>query len=316
MRCPSHILREAVGYCQVCGAFGCADCLSLHEGQYYCKRDFKPIQDMIDKKRKHEQLKTRTERQRLVVHTRKGEIAYGVCFAMNLNHESFKLDLMTRDGETEGKTMTFNFRDVKAVFYVKSFDGEFDRNKSYAEQKPEGSGIVVVFEDGEVIKGHTYQAYHAEAARFHLIPEDTEGNNISILVERSAVEAIYTPEEYHHLKKKEIREYVSAHADAGKDQEELIGDYYLSKKDSHRALGHYHKALQNAGATPGLLKKLVVTEYNTAMQYVREKHFTHALQHLEKAKKFDENNEAVLQKIEQIRHRLRLDRTKDHAGVE
>ncbi len=316
MRCPSHLLREAVGYCQQCGSFGCADCLTFHEGQYYCKRDFKPIQDEIERKRKHEQLKTRTERQRLVVHTRKGEVAYGVCFAMNLNHDSFKLDLMQRDGEPVGKTQAFNFRDIKAVFYVKSFDGEFDKTKTYAEQKPEGGGIVVVFEDGEVIKGHTYQAYHDEASRFHLIPEDAEGNNLSVLIERAAVKAIYTPEEYHELKKQEIRDYVKAHAEPGKDQEEIIGDYYFAKKDSHRALGHYHKAFQNAGQSPSLLKKLVATEYNTAMQYLREKRLTHALHHLEKAKKFDENNEAVLQKIEQIRHKLRLDRTKDRAGVE
>lgn len=313
MRCPTHLLREAAGYCHVCGAFGCSECLVFHGGQYYCKRDFKPIQDEIERRRKHEQQKNRTERQRLVVHTRKGEVAYGVCFAMNLHHESFKLDLMTQDGEPVGKTQAFNFRDLKAIFYVKSFDGDFDRARQYPEQKPEGGGIVVVFEDGEVLKGHTYQAWHEEAARFHLIPDEQDSNNISVLVERAAVKAMYTPDEYHELKKAEIREYVKEHAAPGKDQEEVIGDYYFSKKDAHRALGHYQKALQNAGQSPGLLKKLVATEYNTAMQYLREKHLTHALHHLEKAKKYDETNEAVLQKIEQIRHKLRLDRTKDRA---
>lgn len=316
MRCPTHLLREAVGYCQVCGSFGCADCLTFHEGQYYCKRDYKPIQDEIERKRKHEAQRTRTERQRLVVHTRKGEVYYGVCFALNPNHDAFKLELMTKDNEPAGKTQAFNFKDLKAIFYVKAFDGEFDRSKTYAEETPEGGGVVAVFEDGEVLKGHTYQAYHGEAPRFHLIPDDRDGNNLSILIERAALKGLYTPEEYHELKKREIKEYVKAHAGEGKDNEELIGDYYFERKDSRRALSHYYKAVEAVGQTPALLKKIVATEYNTAMMYLRDKHLTHALHHLEKARKFDEGNEAVLQKIAQIRQKLRLDRTKDHAGVD
>lgn len=316
MRCPNHLLREPVGYCKVCGTFGCGDCLVFHEGEYYCKRDYKPIQDQLDRKRAQEGRRNRAERQRLVVHTKKGEVYFGVCFAMNLDHDSFKLELMTRNGEPEGKTQAFLFKDLKAVFYVKSFDGDFDRTQVYTEQKPDGGGIVVEFNDGEIFKGHTYQAYHSEASRFHFIPDDQDSNNLSILVERSALKAIYTPEEFHELKKRELKEYVKAHSDPGKDTEEVVGDYYMTKKDARRALSHYYKAVEAAGQTPSLLKKVVASEYNTAMHYIREKHLTHALHHLEKARKIDSDNEAVLQRIAQIRQKLHLDRTAGRARVE
>ena len=105
------------------------------------------------------------------------------------------------------------------------------------------------------------------------------------IVERSALRATYTPEEYHDVKKRELKEYIKANAESGKEQEELIGDYYLTKKDARRAAAHFYKAAQASGQTTSLLKKIVAAEYNTAMQYIRERHFTHALHHLEKARK-------------------------------
>lgn len=315
MRCPNHLLREAVGYCKLCGQFGCADCLHFHEGEYYCNRDFKPIQDQLDRAKKNVASRHRAERQRLIVHTKKGELAFGFCLALNPEHESFKLELVTPEGTPVGQSQAFFFKDLKAVFYVKSYDGEYDRTRVWNEQAPDGAGIVLEFLDGEIMKGHTYQAYHNEAPRFHFIPEDSEGNNISVLVERSALRATYTPEEYHDLKKRELKEYVKAHMEPGKDTEELIGDYYYSKKDPHRAAGHYYKAVQSSGQTAALLKKIVVSEYNTAMQYIRERHLTHALHHLEKARKLDPENETVLQRIAQIRQKLHLDRTAGRVSV-
>lgn len=316
MRCPNHLLREAVGYCNVCGTFGCADCMHFHEGVYYCKRDFKPIQDELDRNKRHEEQKHRADRQRLVVHTKKGEIHFGVCFAMNLANESFKMDLMDRDNESLGKNMTFLFRDLKAVFYVKSFDGQYDRNQVWSEQHQQGRGIVLEFNDGEVLKGHTYQAYHEESPRFHFIPEDQQGNNVSVIVERSALKAVYTPEGYQDEKKREFKDWLKEHQDPAKDQEEIVGDFHFAKKDYHRAARHYYKAIENAGPLASLTKKIVVSEYNTAMQYIREKHLTHALHHLEKAHKLDAANELVNQRIAQLRDRLHLDKTSGRQRVQ
>lgn len=308
MRCPNHLLREPVGYCVQCGAFGCADCLTLHEGQYYCKRHYKPIQDEIDQKRRHEEHRHRRERQRLVVHTKRGEVSYGTCFALNPEHDSFVLHVVDAEGEPLDRTQTFQFRDLKGVYYVKSYDGKLEPGTQAAEAPTTGRGVVVEFEDGEVIKGHTHQAYHEESKRFTLIPDDTECNTLSILVERSAVKALYTPEEYHDLKKSELKSYVREHMAPGKDTEELVGDYYAERKDARRALAHYNKAYEHGGQNPVLLKKIVASEYNTALHYMREKHLNHALHHLERARKFDPQNEAVVQKIAKVRHALHLDR--------
>jgi len=308
MHCPNHLLREPVGYCVKCGAFGCADCLTFHEGEYYCKRDFQPIHEELERKRRHEELRHRTERQRLVVHTKKGEISYGSCFAMNPDHDAFVLNIVDAEGESMGRTQKFQFRDLKAVYYVKSYDGVFDRSGAEQDHRREGTGLVLEFFDGEVVKGHTHQTYHETSARFTFIPEDPDSNTLSMLVERSAVKAIHTPQAFHDLKKDELKAYVKAHLEPGKDTEEVVGDFYAAKKDARRALSHYNKAYEHGTQDAVLLKKIVASEYNTAMHYMREKHLTHALQHLERARKFDPKNEAVTQKIVKVRHALRLDR--------
>jgi len=308
MHCPNHLLREPVGYCVKCGAFGCADCLTFHEGEYYCKRDFKPIQDAIDHKRRHDELRHRPERQRLVIHTKKGEISYGTCFAMNPEHEHFVLNIVDAEGEPLGRTQKFLFRDLKAVYYVKSYDGVFERVTSEADHRSDGKVFVLEFLDGEVVKGHTHQAYHEESARFTFIPDDPDSNTLSMLVERSAVKAMYSLQAFHEMKKDELKAYVKSHMEPGKDTEEVVGDFYAAKKDAPRALSHYNKAYEQGGATPVLLKKIVASEYNTAIHYMREKHLNHALQHLERARKIDPQNEAVMQKIAKVRHALHLDR--------
>lgn len=314
MRCPNHLLREPVGYCVKCGAFGCADCLTFYEGEYYCKRDYRPIQDEMDHKRRHEEQRQRTVRQRLVVHTKKGEISYGTCLAMNPEHESFLLNMVDAEGESLGRSQTFQFRDLKAVYYVKSYNGVFERAATESEKRHAGRSVVIEFLDGEVVKGHTHQAYHEESARFNFIPDDADSNTLSMLVERSAVRALYSPEEFHELKKAELKSYVKSHVESGKDTEEVVGDFYAEKKDARRALAHYNKALEHGSQSPALLKKIVASEYNTAMYYMREKHLNHALQHLERARKFDPQNDALMQKIVKVRHALHLDRGGSVAG--
>jgi len=298
------LLREAAGYCHVCGAFGCSECLTFHEGNYYCKRDFRPIQEQLERAQKREEELHRPDRQRLVVHTRDGKVMYGVCFALNLNQEGFKLDVVDKEGHPVGKTVPFQFRDLKAVFYVKSFDGHFDKHHVFQEWHPQGSGLVVVFEDGEVIKGHTYQAYRSDVPRFHLVPDDAETNNVTVLVERAFLKSVHTPEEYHALRKKEVQEFLDAHMRAGVSQEECMGDFHFERKDYSHALAYYMKAEKASGMTPVLLKKVVTSEYNIAMRHVREKHYHRALAHLERAHRLDPDNERISEKIHKLRHAL------------
>ena len=80
--------------------------------------------------------------------------------------------------------------DLKAVFCVKSFDGDSERQDSHEGDRPGyGKKLRVVFEDGEEIVGYT-SGYAAEKPAFYLFPVDPESNNNRILVVNRSVKEI------------------------------------------------------------------------------------------------------------------------------
>lgn len=301
MRCTTHLLRDAVGYCQVCGSLGCSDCLTEHKGAFYCKRDYKPIHEKLEEEKKHQERLHRPERQRLVIHLKDGRIEYGACFAMNLEADGFKCDLLDKTGHPVNKTEKINFKDLKAVFYVKDFEGKPDKHAQLKEWHPLGGEMVVEFQDGECIRGHCLHVYRSDTPRFYLIPDDPDSNNVNILVERSATTGVYTVEEYKEKHKKEVRLYLSTHQNPEKHEDELMGDFYFDKRQYRKALSCYDKAFQTGFYSTTLAKKMVTCEYNVAMIYVREKHYHRALKHLERANELEPGNDRVNSKIGQIR---------------
>ncbi len=71
---------------------------------------------------------------------------------------------------------------VKAIFFVKDFDGHREHHDSYALQgRGHGRKIEVTFQDGEKIAGTT-ETYHPESVGFFIAPADPECNNIRIFV--------------------------------------------------------------------------------------------------------------------------------------
>ena len=133
MQCPSHSKKVVVGYCCICGDFGCEECLKKHEGAFYCAKDYKPIEDKLDREKKQKQSLSRPDRQRLVVHMKDDEVHLGVCFALNLNSDGFHLDLVDKRGQPQEKTIFVPYVDFKAVYSVKSFDGKFDAKSQFRE---------------------------------------------------------------------------------------------------------------------------------------------------------------------------------------
>ena len=85
--------------------------------------------------------------------------------------------------------MTIEIKDLKAVFFVKTFEG----NKDYKKRKefipgdrPQGRKVEVTFADNEVIQGSTV-GYDPQRLGFFLFPADSNSNNIRIYVVTSAV---------------------------------------------------------------------------------------------------------------------------------
>src|SRR5271169_6287837 len=97
-----------------------------------------------------------------------------------------------RDAETD-EVHTLRTGDMKAVFFVKSFEGDIDYKdrKSYGNRKPTGNRVFVKFKDGERLvgfvdgkvpweKGFFLSKRENEGRGFFLLPADEDTNNIKV----------------------------------------------------------------------------------------------------------------------------------------
>ena len=305
MKCPNHLRTEAAGYCCVCGTFFCEACLTRHEGQVYCKRHYKPIAQKMERAQKHEEVKKRHGRHNLVVRYVDGRIEKGICFMLNPESSGFTLECVNAQGATLDKTVRIRFSELKALFTVKSFDGKFDKNERYSEYTPGGSNVFVKFKDGEVIEGATLQAYNPDATRFYMIPIDAKSNNITILIEGAAVEAVYTPEEYAQLEAKKPAKNEESVAPVTKDttgigQEESMGDFYFETRTYGTAQEQYLLALRSHPDSQRLKTKVAVASINIGIQHIKKREYPKALACMETALDSDPTNIHAKKKAKQL----------------
>lgn len=254
-----------------------------------------------EKNRKHEATRAKRPRQRLVVRFRDGRTLYGVCFALNPSESKFHLNKVDNGG-TLGESEEVRFRDLKAVFHVKSFDGKFNPAERHEPMVETVHEMVVEFEDGEVIRGYTQRHYDPDDERFYLVPADTAtSNNISILVERSAVKGVLTPEEYEAKKAEQREERKKQPTGADLTQEETTGDFYFETKNYHAALQQYDAALRLRPQLPRLRKKVIVCRYNIGVEHIKRREYGEALGLMEQVLKADPNNQHAKKKVHQLR---------------
>ena len=121
-------------------------------------------------------------RNQVVVRFRDGTLQKGYTHDFTPLRDTFHLTL--EDGS--GEVLDINISQLKAIFFVKSFDG--DRNyveKKFFEQVDQsrfrGLKIRVVFEDGEIIRGISL-GYTERKKGFFLIPVDPDCNNDRIYI--------------------------------------------------------------------------------------------------------------------------------------
>lgn len=312
MNCPNHSRNEATGYCSVCGQFGCAECLNEHEGQLFCRKHYRPIALKIEEQKKHERQRKKHVRQRLVVRYKDGRLERGICYALNTRDAGFHLDLVDDTATPTGKTLAVRYDDLKAVFYVKSFDGKFDKSTVYREWMPEGNQLVVKFQDGEVIRGVALRRMRGDEPRFHLIPEDPKSNNISILVEGSALEAVYTVAEYEAERarlREERKEEVIAE---DLSREETMGDFYFETRNYGAALEQYELAARQHPTSRRIRKKMLVAQYDIGVQHIKRRNYDDALACMKEVLKVDPHNSHALKKAKQLRRII--EKTKQVGG--
>jgi hypothetical protein len=92
--------------------------------------------------------------------------------------------------EMNGELVEISIEDLKAVFFVKDFEGNKNHEDNYNDEIAAGGRkIQVVFFDGEAGVGYTL-AYSPDRQGFYMTPADLQGNNERIFVVKSATEKI------------------------------------------------------------------------------------------------------------------------------
>ena len=92
--------------------------------------------------------------------------------------------------EASGAIVEISIEDLKAVFFVKDFEGNKNRQDSYVDNIAGGGRkIKVKFSDDETMEGFTL-GYAPNRPGFYLTPADLQGNNERIFVVRSATAKI------------------------------------------------------------------------------------------------------------------------------
>jgi hypothetical protein len=92
--------------------------------------------------------------------------------------------------EMNGDIVEISIEDLKAVFFVKDFEGNKNRKDKYSDKIASGGRkIKVHFVDGETVVGYTL-AYSLSPQGFFMVPADLQSNNERIFVVKSDTEKI------------------------------------------------------------------------------------------------------------------------------
>ncbi|MDQ1256480.1 MAG: hypothetical protein QG656_1076, partial [Candidatus Hydrogenedentes bacterium] len=289
------------GYCIVCGDLGCGECLNEHENQLYCEKHFRPFAKQLQEQERRQQVRQKFARQRLVIRYKDKRRLSGVSFTLNPRGTEFHLDVVNTEGVPTGESVLVKFDELKAIFYVKSFDGNFDKSTIYREWIPEGKEMVVKFTDGEVIRGFSLQQYKGDEIRFYLIPNDPSSNNISMLIERSAVEQVFVASEYEAQRAKEREERKTPDVIEDLSQEETMGDFNFENRNYEAALALYEDAIRKFPMSRRLRKKILVVQYNIGVQHIKRHKYKEALECMDFVLKADPQNPHAIRKTLQLR---------------
>ena len=94
-------------------------------------------------------------------------------------------------GDRSAHALEVDFKDLKAVFFVKSYDGDADHHEDYSFDRVKGHGrkAVVTFNDGETIVGYT-MGYHPDRPGFFLLPAEERSNNARVFIVNAAVKDV------------------------------------------------------------------------------------------------------------------------------
>jgi hypothetical protein len=98
---------------------------------------------------------------------------------------------LSEHGDLSARGEKISVDSLKAVFFVKSYEGDsrHDEKKDFEGAAGQGRRVVVTFTDGETLAGFTTTFSPGKQGWF-LIPVDTESNNARVYVVTAAVRRV------------------------------------------------------------------------------------------------------------------------------
>jgi hypothetical protein len=127
------------------------------------------------------------EPSKIVVRYRNGKILKGYTQNFFPNKTVFHVNLLGASGS--GGLVEVNHEDLKAVFFVRDFNGNakhVERKQLAPGERPQGRLMEVTCKDGEVMVGTT-TGYDPKRPAFFLFPIDTSANNVRVFMVTGAV---------------------------------------------------------------------------------------------------------------------------------
>lgn len=329
MKCPVHPDNDVVGYCVECGAFGCRNCLvASGKEENIClkckkagiaagkagKKGFRS--KLLGQKKPAKSAPRRPQFSRssvtrkpatgrkLEVRFRDGKIVKGTTY--KLDTQSLGFYLVPLEPTDEAERMNIYFSDIKAIYFVRDFEGKLDPSEADGQYVAEGQDVRVALPDGEIIEGRALHRFDPTCERFFMVPKEGDTNIISILIEMSALKGIEM-EGFKRGTFAELEETVDiAEADekhkgrAPLSQNESMGDLYFSMKNYDAALTEYEKVKKEYPEDKRLKLKISICNFNRGVHFIKSRKYAEARIEFEKIEKDDPVYSRAKKKIRKI----------------
>jgi small nuclear ribonucleoprotein (snRNP)-like protein len=99
---------------------------------------------------------------------------------------SFQLELLN------GDSVTVNIDKIKAMFFVKSFEGNKKHQYEYKDTLLwAGDKMTLTFNDGEKMVGYAQNLDFISNKGFLITPADVNGNNKQVFASKSAIDSMF-----------------------------------------------------------------------------------------------------------------------------
>jgi hypothetical protein len=121
---------------------------------------------------------------RVVARFLDGTLVRGTTFDFAPNKHRFHVD----DGSG---SIEVEISDLKALFFVRDFDGDagYNEKKGFFSRAALGKKVMVEFRDGEVLFGYTL-SYTSRGYGFFVFPGDPESNNEKVFIVHGAAKRV------------------------------------------------------------------------------------------------------------------------------